>query len=239
MPQSVLLVGGTSEIGVAILRAMSGRLQRVVLAGRDRTGLERVAQEFGDAAQVVELDLTQPDSFAPAVDQAFAHGDIDVVILAAGMLGDNQTDPALMATVNYVGPMAVGTAAVERLRRQGHGVLVVMSSVAAERPRADNYLYGSTKAGLDAWANGLADDLVGSGVRVLVVRPGMVRTRMSADSPEAPMTSEKEDVARAVAAHLVSGPVTIWVPAPLQFLMSGLRHLPRPLFRKVAAQRTR
>lgn len=236
-PQSILLVGGTSEIGLAIVRQLSGRLQRVVLAGRDRAALQAAATEFGAVAEVVDLDLTEPSTYAAALEQAFAGGDIDVVVLAAGMLGDNETDPVLMATVNYVGPMAVGTQAVARLQRQGHGVLVVMSTVAAERPRADNYLYGSTKAGLDAWANGLADAIVGSGVRVLVVRPGMVRTRMSAGMPEAPLTCEKEDVAAAVAKHLVNGPTTIWVPGPLQFLMSGLRHLPRPVFRKVAASR--
>ena len=83
----------------------------------------------------------------------------------------------------------------------------------------------------------VADALVGSGVRVLVVRPGKVRTRMSADSPDAPLTCDKEDVAAAVATHLTRGPTTIWVPAPLQFFMSGLRHLPRPVFRKVAERR--
>lgn len=238
-PQSVLLVGGTSEIGLAIVHALSGRLRRLILAGRDTEGLQQAATQFPDIANVdvVDLDLTQTATFEPAVEAAFGPGDIDVVVLAAGMLGSNATPPDLMAQVNYVGPITVGTAAIQRLLRQGHGVLVVLSSVAAERPRADNYLYGSTKAGLDAWANGLADSLVDSGVRVLVVRPGMVRTRMSADSPEAPLTCEKEDVARAVSAHLVNGPTTIWVPAPLRVLMSGLRHLPRPVFRKVAERR--
>lgn len=237
-PQSVLLVGGTSEIGLAILQGLSGRLQRIVLAGRDTAGLQLAATQFdGTDVKVVPLELTDPTTFDPAVSAAFDLGDIDVVVLAAGMLGSNDTNPALMAQVNYAGPMAVGTKAVQRMRAQGHGVLVVLSSVAAERPRADNYLYGSTKAGLDAWANGLADALVGSGVRVLVVRPGMVRTRMSADSTEAPLTCEKQDVARAVAKHLVQGPTTIWVPAQLRVLMSGLRHLPRPVFRKVAERR--
>lgn len=235
-PQSVLLVGGTSEIGQAIVHELSGRLQRVVLAGRDAEGLTAAAAQF-PGVEVVDLDLTKPDTFSPAVEAAFGPGDIDVVIMAAGMLGSNETPPDVMAQVNYVGPITVGTEAVRRLRRQGHGVLVVISSVAAERPRADNYLYGSTKAGLDAWANGLADALVGSGVRVLVVRPGQVRTRMSAGTPEAPLTCDKEDVAKAVASHLVKGPTTIWVPAPLRVLMSGLRHLPRPVFRKVAERR--
>jgi decaprenylphospho-beta-D-erythro-pentofuranosid-2-ulose 2-reductase len=238
-PQSLLLVGGTSEIGLAIARELSGRLQRLVLAGRDTTALQRAAQQFADVpdVQVVPLDLNDPPSFGPAVAAAFDPGDVDVVVLAAGMLGSNAESPELMAQVNYVGPVCVGTLAVERMRRQGHGVLVVLSSVAAERPRADNYLYGSTKAGLDAWANGLADALVDTGVRVLVVRPGMVRTRMSAESPEAPLTCEKEDVARAVAKNLVNGPPTIWVPGQVRYLMSGLRHLPRPVFRKVAQRR--
>ena len=235
-PQSILLVGGTSEIGLAIVHELSGRLRRLVLAGRDRQSLEAAAAGVpGVAVEGVDLDLTRPETWD--LEAVFAAGDIDVVVLAAGMLGSNETDPALMAQVNYVGPITVGTQAVRWLQRQGHGVLVVLSSVAAERPRADNYLYGSTKAGLDAWANGLADALVGSGVRVLVVRPGMVRTRMSADSTEAPLTCEKQDVARAVAKHLVQGPTTIWVPAQLRVLMSGLRHLPRPVFRKVAERR--
>lgn len=238
-PQSLLLVGGTSEIGLAITDALSDRLRRLVLAGRDAAALQRAAERFAEVpeVQVVPLELNDPATFGPAIAAAFDPGDIDVVVLASGMLGNNDESPQLMAQVNYVGPMALGTAAVERMRRQGHGVLVVLSSVAAERPRADNYLYGSTKAGLDAWANGLADALVGSGVRVLVVRPGMVRTRMSAGSSEAPLTCEKEDVARAVAKHLVQGPPTIWVPAQLQILISGLRHLPRPVFRKVAERR--
>jgi decaprenylphospho-beta-D-erythro-pentofuranosid-2-ulose 2-reductase len=125
----------------------------------------------------------------------------------------------------------------QRFRKQGRGVLVVLSSVAAERPRKDNFFYGAAKAGLDAWANGLADELAGSGVRVLVVRPGMVRTRMSAGLPEAPMTTDAAVVADVVAKNLVNGPTTIWVPAQLQVLMSGLRHLPRPVFRKIVSSR--
>lgn len=239
-PQSVLLVGGTSEIGLAIVQALSGRLQRLVLAGRDQQAMRDSAEKFpGVDVVTVPLDLVDQQTWAPAVAAAFDTGDIDVVVFAAGVLPADNSDPVGVAMVNYVGPMTMGEDIVARLRQQGHGVIVVMSSVAAERPRADNYLYGSSKAGIDAWANGLADTLVDTGVRVLVVRPGMVRTRMSADSPPAPMTCDPEDVAAAIAKHLTHGPTTIWVPRQLQVLMSGLRHLPRPVFRKVAAARGR
>ncbi len=250
-PQSVLLVGGTSEIGLAIVKrlAQSKRLGRVVLAGRADDALNAVADDLRaslvgpQTVDVVHLELTELTSIDEAIAAAFAQP-IDVAILAAGMLPDqaravaDATYASLSNQVNFVGPVHAGLRISEKFAAQGRGVLVVLSSVAAERPRRDNFIYGAAKAGLDAWANGLADEVLGSGVRVLVVRPGMVRTRMSAGLPEAPMTTDAAVVADAVAKHLVAGPSTIWVPAQLQFLMSGLRHLPRPVFRKVVSSRS-
>jgi len=249
-PQSVLLVGGSSEIGLAIVTrlARGGRLSRVVLLGRSRDALEAAATQLRPMlaapakVDIVAAELTDLDSLDAAVPVAFAEP-VDVAVLAAGVLTDQAralTDaPYVSETnfVNFIAPVHIGTRIVERFHRQGRGVLVVLSSVAAERPRKDNFVYGSAKAGLDAWANGMADAVAGSGVRVLVVRPGMVRTRMSAGLPEAPMTTDADVVADAVATHLVNGPTTIWAPAQLQFLMSGLRHLPRPVFRKVVDSR--
>jgi decaprenylphospho-beta-D-erythro-pentofuranosid-2-ulose 2-reductase len=249
-PQSLLLVGGTSEIGLAIVErlARGKRLSRVVLAGRPGAALEAAAHKVQAQlvapaqVEVVALDLSDRVSLAPAVEAAFTQS-LDVVVLAAGVLTDQKralVDADYASTtneINFVSPVHVGTLVAQRFRKQGRGVLVVLSSVAAERPRKDNFVYGAAKAGLDAWANGLADELAGSGVRVLVVRPGMVRTRMSAGLPEAPMTTDSAVVADVVAKNLVNGPTTIWVPAQLQVLMSGLRHLPRPVFRKIVSSR--
>lgn len=245
--QSVLLVGGTSEIGQAILTrfAQGGRLQRVVLLGRDPQALEERAQGWRDrgvTVDVVEADLARELDTPVLIDRCFGGGDIDVVVLAAGITPDESaaSDPALahdVAMVNFVGQMQLGTEIVQRMRLQGHGALVVLSSVAMERPRADNYVYGATKTGLDNWANGLADALADEPLRVLVVRPGMVRTRMSAGHKEAPFTCDPEDVAEAVAKHIRRGPATVWVPAQLRFFMSGLRHAPRPVFRRVSKMR--
>ena len=245
--QSVVLIGGTSEIGIATLREMGKRkrLQRIVLCGRQSENLQRTAEilavDFANAKiELVPLDLINSGTLSLVVEEIFDAGRIDVVVLAAGVLPDasRAMDDAeyavASAKVNFLGPLEIGTAALCRFKKQGHGTLVVMSSVAAERPRKDNYVYGSAKSGIDAWANGAADAIAGTSVRVLVVRPGMVRTRMSAGIPEAPLTSNPDDVAKVVAKRLSRGPVTVWVPGKLRWLMFVLRHLPRPIFRKIS-----
>ena len=245
--QSVILIGGTSEIGIATLREMGKRkrLQRIVLCGRQSENLQRTAEiltvDFANAKiELVPMDLLNSGTLSLVVEEIFDAGRIDVVVLAAGVLPDasRAMDDAEYAVesakVNFLGPLEIGTTALDRFKKQGHGTLVVISSVAAERPRKDNYVYGSAKAGIDAWANGAADAIAGAAVRVLVVRPGMVRTRMSAGIPEAPLTSNPEDVAKVVIRRLSRGPVTVWVPGKLRWLMFVLRHLPRPIFRKIS-----
>jgi decaprenylphospho-beta-D-erythro-pentofuranosid-2-ulose 2-reductase len=110
---------------------------------------------------------------------------------------------------------------------------VVLSTVAAERARASNAIYGAAKAGLDALAQGLADATAGAGVRVLVVRPGFVKTRMTAGLPPAPFATTPEAVAEAVVRALPRRAQTIWVPGHLRFIFAVLRHIPRPLYRRL------
>jgi len=243
-PQSVLVLGGGSEIALAIVQELPrARLQRVILAGRPSTTRDDAVRDLVAAGvngvSTVDFDATQTDSHADVLNAIFDEGDIDIVILAFGMLGDQsaaEADPALavqIATTNYTGAVSAGLHVARRLRQQGHGSLVVLSSVAGDRARRSNYVYGSTKAGLDAFAQGLGDALAGSGAHVLVVRPGMVRTRMSAGLPEAPMTTDPKDVAVIVVKALKRGKHTVYAPGPLRFVMSGLKAVPRPLFRKL------
>ncbi|MBK3587554.1 SDR family NAD(P)-dependent oxidoreductase, partial [Streptomyces sp. MBT57] len=116
---------------------------------------------------------------------------------------------------------------------QGHGSLVVLSSVAGERARRADFIYGSSKAGLDAFAQGLGDALQGTGVQVMVVRPGAVRTRGAAGQPEQPLTTTPEEVAGAIVTGLRRRSETVWVPGSLRVVMSALRHVPRPLYRRL------
>ena len=243
-PQSVLVLGGSSEIALATVQALPrARLRRVVLAGRPSPALDDAAAALGNAGiaavEVAEFDATATDSHGTFIDQVFDNGDIDIVILAFGVLGDQlqvEADPTQavhIATVNYTGAVSVGLHVARRLRAQGHGHLVVLSSVAGDRARRSNFVYGSTKAGLDAFAQGLGDALVGSGASVLVVRPGMVRTRMSEGLPEAPMTTDPEVVGAVIVQALRKGKHTVYAPGPLRYLMTAVKAVPRSVFRKL------
>ena len=131
--------------------------------------------------------------------------------------------------------MSVLTLLAERMRVQGHGAIVVLSSVAGERARRANYPYGATKAGLDAFAQGLGDALRPAGVHVLVVRPGFVRTKMTADRPAAPLSTNADAVATDIVAGLRRRAHTVWSPPVLRFLFAVMRHLPRALWRRLRA----
>lgn len=242
--QSLLILGGTSDIALATARAMvAGRTRRVILAARPSDRLDSAADQLralGAQVETVTFDAADVDSHEKALTSVFDSGDVDVVLLAFGVLG-NQTndeqDPvaaAKVAQTNYVGAVSSSLVCASALKKQGHGSLVVLSSVAGERARKTNFIYGSTKAGLDAFTQGLGDSLHGTGVHVMVVRPGFVESKMTAGMTKAPMSTTPEAVAEAIVAGVRKGSEMIWVPAQLRYVMAGLRHLPRPVFRKVA-----
>lgn len=242
-PQSLLLLGGTSDIALAVARRYAiGRRLRVVLAARPtsrRTEAAAELESLGCEVSEVDLEAREPQTHAATIEAAFAGGDIDIAVVAFGLLGDAErawTDPdaALeLMEVNYTAPVHLGVLLAARMRAQGHGRIVALSSVAGERVRRSNFVYGSTKAGLDGFYLGLGEALRDSGIGVLVVRPGFVRSKMTEGLDEAPMAVTPEDVADAVVTGVKGHKELIWVPAPMRMVMSGLRHVPRPLFRKL------
>jgi decaprenylphospho-beta-D-erythro-pentofuranosid-2-ulose 2-reductase len=243
VPQSLLLLGGTSDIAMAVARRYAGRAGlRVVLAARPterRTAAAAELSELGCAVTEVDLDARDSDSHAATVDAAFAGGDIDIAVVAFGLLGDAErawTDAEHtleLAEVNYAAPVHLGVLLAGRMRAQGHGWIVALSSVAGERVRRSNFVYGSTKAGFDGFFLGLGEALRPHGVRVLVVRPGFVRSKMTEGRKEMPGAVTPDQVAEAIADGVTSKRELIWVPGTMRLVMSGLRHVPRPLFRKL------
>jgi len=243
LPQSLLVLGGTSEIALATARRLIARRTRTVwLAGRPSPALDRAAGHLrGLGAQVhtVPFDALDPASHEETLGKVFAEGDIDMVLLAFGTLGDQATDErdpqaaVRVAQTNYTGAVSAGLVCAAALQNQGHGSLVVLSSVAAERARRANFIYGSSKAGLDTFTQGLGDALYGTGVHVMVVRPGFVRTRTTARLPEAPLATTPEAVATAIELGLRRRSETVWVPGALRAVMTVLRHLPRGVFRRL------
>jgi decaprenylphospho-beta-D-erythro-pentofuranosid-2-ulose 2-reductase len=173
------------------------------------------------------------------VEQAFAGGDIDIAVVAFGLLGDperawREPDVVLeLAEVNYTAPVHLGVLVAAQMRAQGHGCIVALSSVAGERVRRSNFVYGSTKAGFDGFFLGLGEALRDHGVQVLVVRAGFVRSKMTRGLEAAPLSVTPEQVAEAVVSAVRDKQELIWVPAPMRVVMSGLRHVPRPIFRKL------
>jgi decaprenylphospho-beta-D-erythro-pentofuranosid-2-ulose 2-reductase len=194
---------------------------------------------LGCTVRTLPWEATAIASHGPFVADVFSSGDVDLVISAAGILvsqAELERDPVqagLLVETNFTGHVTTLLAAAARMRAQRHGTIVILSSIAASRPRKANLVYGAAKAGLDAFARGLADSLHGTGVRVLLVRPGFVIGRMTRGMTAAPLATTPAAVGAAVAAALARGSDTVWVPPALGAVSAVLRVVPRPLWRRL------
>lgn len=244
-PQTALLLGGTSEIGLAICQEYlkKGPMRFILAALPNDPGRDDAVALLKDAGathvDVIDFDAIDTDSHPEVIESAWADGDVDIAIVAFGLLGDaeqlwqDQRRAVQIAEINYTAAVSVGVLVGQRMKAQGYGQIIAMSTVAAERVRRSNFVYGSTKAGLDGFYLGLGEALRPSGPRVLVVRPGQVRTRMSEHIKEPPLTVNKEVVAETAVRAADKGKELVWVPGPWRVVMSVLRHIPRPVFRKL------
>ena len=233
----ILLLGGTSEIGLAILAALGVPADaEVILAGRDEQRMAAAGKELPGQVRTVPYDAIATEHHQAFADAIFAEGPLDMVISAAGILTPQAdvTQAATMIGTNFTGHVTALLAIAAQMRRQRSGTIVVLSSVAAVRPRKANFVYGAAKAGLDAFARGLADSLHGSGVRVVLVRPGFVTGRMTAGMPPAPLATTPAKVGAATAAALRDGKSAVWIPATLAGLSVALRLVPRRAWRRVS-----
>jgi decaprenylphospho-beta-D-erythro-pentofuranosid-2-ulose 2-reductase len=242
--QRVLVLGAASDIAAATLhRLVRDRTRSVVLASREPDRLDKLAHELREAGATevdcVPFDAVDYASHERLVDRIFTTADIDLILVTFGVLGDqhaaehDRAKAVEIAGVNYLGAVSVLSAVTQRLRAQGHGVIVGLSSVAGERVRRSNFIYGSSKAGFDGYLQGLGESLAGTGVRVLVVRPGFVHTKMTAGLAAAALAVTPDTVADAIVRGIAEGRELIWVPPALRWVMVVLRHLPKPVFRRL------
>lgn len=239
----VVIFGGRSEIGGELAQLLAPGAT-VVLAARSADRLDAEAAAVCDAGAVAvhakEFDADDLAGHAPLVAALIAeHGPIGTAVLAFGVLGDQaraESDAAHAVAVvhtDYVAQISLLTHLAVAMRAAGRGRMVVFSSVAGVRVRRANYVYGSAKAGLDGFASGLADALHGTGVRLLIVRPGFVAGRMTAGMDPAPLASTPRQVALAATRALQRGRRSVWVPWALQPLFAALRVLPQALWRRM------
>jgi decaprenylphospho-beta-D-erythro-pentofuranosid-2-ulose 2-reductase len=245
-PRSAVVFGGTSDIATAIVeRIVAAGCSRVVLAGRDASALEGAADKArsAGASEVVQVlfDALDVAGAADAVHRAFAAcgEDVDFVLMAVGILGDQTHDEsdaqatADVITTNALWPASALAAAFAALREQGHGRIVVLSSVAGVRVRRANYIYGAAKSGLDAYAIGLSEAARGTGVEVHVVRPGFVHSKMTEGLPAAPFSTTPAAVADALMRGMERRQTVIWAPAPLRYLFAVFGLLPQAVWRRL------
>jgi len=239
----VVIFGGRSEIGVELARRLAPGATLVLAARQADQLTEQVDALTAAGAAAVhtrEFDADDLAAHGPLVASIIAeHGPIDTAVLAFGILGDQaraETDAqhaVAIVHIDYVAQVSLLTHLAAATRSAGRGSLVVFSSVAGVRVRRANYVYGSAKAGLDGFANGLADALHGTGVRLLIARPGFVIGRMTEGMAPAPLASTPEQVAKATARALAKGRRTVWIPWALRPMFFALRLLPQFVWRRM------
>lgn len=243
MSRVVAVFGGRSEIGLAVATRLADGATVVLAARPGALDAEAAACRNAGAERVETIEFDADDVAAqPGVVAAIEErvGPIDVAVLTFGVLGDQavaERDPAAAAALlhtDFVAQATLLTVLAQRMRTRGSGTLVAFSSVAGARVRRANYVYGSAKAGLDGFASGLADALHGSGVHLIIARPGFVIGRMTAGMTPAPFSSTPDQVADAVVARIRSGKgVELWIPWQLRFLFALARLVPRSLWRRL------
>lgn len=248
---NVAIFGATKGMGRALTRLLAERGDRLVLLGRDPEELERSARDLevragGETGSVgtAPCDLLRPDTFAPALAAAETRMErLDAVVVTAGAFGiqeDLEADPERLRRLleaNVTGTVLFCEEARRRLLesvdRGGAGRLCVFSSVAGDRPRKPVVLYGASKAALSYYLEGLDLRHRNDGLRVVLVKPGFVRTSMTAGLDPPPFAGEPDQVARDVARALDRGRLVVYTPKPWRWVMRVVRSLPRAVMRRV------
>jgi decaprenylphospho-beta-D-erythro-pentofuranosid-2-ulose 2-reductase len=240
--RSVLILGAASDIGRAIAREYGRAGRPVILSARNPERLQADVSDlrirFSIPVRTEEFDVLKTCNHDAFLDRL---GELpQTVVCVIGLLGNQlraEADAAhadLIIRTNFVGPAAILALVANRMAARGAGVIVGVSSVAGDRGRATNYVYGAAKAGFTVFLSGLRNRLVACGIQVVTVKPGFVRTRMTEGMrlPE-PLTATPEEVARAILAAERRGRDVIYVRPVWRPIMTIIRLLPEPLFKRL------
>jgi len=244
MPERLLIVGATSAIAQAVARRLAGEGRRLFLVGRDPGKLGAVAEDLGVRGAVVAgmliVDLDDVSRHEEILDRAeTALGGVDAILVAHGVLGDQtacERDWAQAERVirtNFLGTASLLSRAANRFERRGSGTLVVISSVAGERGRQSNYVYGASKGALSLFLQGLRNRLHRKGVRVVTVKVGLVDTPMTAHLDKGLLFASPDTVGRGIARVLDGGGDVIYLPWFWRPIMAVIRAIPEQVFKRL------
>jgi decaprenylphospho-beta-D-erythro-pentofuranosid-2-ulose 2-reductase len=245
-PRRVAIFGATSDIAFAVCRIFAERGVRFVLVGRDLHTLEMAADDLRvrGAAQVNirEADFTKTSELQAVAHDAWdALGNLDLALVAFGTLPDQTAseednrlaEQALL--INFVSPVLLCNALLRKFRAQGSGTIAVITSVAGDRGRQSNFLYGAAKGGLQRYLQGLRHRLFTKNVQVLDVRPGFVMTKMTAAMEQGgPLWTSADRVANDIVAAIEAKRAVLYTPWFWRLVMIGVRNIPAPFFHRTS-----
>lgn len=241
--QVIAILGARSEIGGEVAERLAPG-NAVVLAARAGSLADQRSRCLAAGAETVDtvtFDADDTTNHRRIVEEIESeHGPIDVAVLTFGILGDqdaaevDEGEVARILHTDFVAQASLLTVLADRMRARASGTLVAFSSVAGRRVRRANYVYGSAKAGLDGFASGLADALHGTGVRLIIARPGFVIGRMTEGMDPAPFSSTPAQVGAAVVDSIENGSqVELWIPWPLRVMFAPAPFIPRSVWRRL------
>ena len=241
--QRIIIIGATSAIAEHCARLWAQQPSDFVLVGRDRDRLDSLAADLQvrspqSSAQSVVLDFSDPAAIAALAKQTAAEGRVDIVLIAHGNLpvqSDCEQDLTLTRQaleINGLSPVLFAEAFVAQLEKAGSGTLAIMGSVAGDRGRKTNYVYGAAKGLIDRYAQGLQHRFAGTQVKIVLIKPGPTATPMTAHLPPRGL-ARAEDVARRIVAALAAGQPVVYAPARWWLIMMIIRHLPRLVFNRL------
>ena len=242
---SVLILGATSAIARALAGEFASHRFDLILAGRDREELGALAADtslrFGTKVQTLYFDILDPDTSLTSLTPCIggAGDELAGVVLASGYLGEQtkaQTDLSearLILETNFTGCVLALNVVAEHFEKRRKGFICALSSVAGDRGRQSNYLYGAAKGGLSIYLQGLRNRLSRSGVRVITVKPGFVDTRMTFGRPNLFLVATPESVGRGIYKAIVRGNDVVYIPWFWRFIMLVLRVIPEKVFKRL------
>lgn len=241
--ERVVIFGATSAIAQAVARRLAGRSAALHLVGRDPAKLAAVRDDLaarGARVSTAVADLDDIGRHAALVDEAAAAmGGLDAALIAQGTLPDQAACEADFArttaqwTTNFVAPASLAAILADRFEREGRGVIAALSSVAGDRGRRSNYVYGTAKGALTIFLQGLRGRLDARGVRVVTIKPGFVDTPMTAGFRKGALWATPAGIAPSIVAAMEHGRGEIYVPSFWWAIMFVIRHLPERLFLKL------
>jgi decaprenylphospho-beta-D-erythro-pentofuranosid-2-ulose 2-reductase len=243
--QKILIVGATSAIAEATARLWAARGDALFLVGRNATRLEIIAADLSvrGAAAVgcFVMDATDTAQHAAMLDAATsALGGLDVALIAHGTLPDQKACEVSIALTlkefdnNGLSVVALATLLGEKFEAQGHGSLAVIGSVAGDRGRQSNYVYGAAKGMVSLFLQGLRNRLSKKGVQVLTIKPGFVDTPMTASFKKGALWAQPDDIARGILRAIERRRDVVYLPGFWRLIMLIIRHIPERIFKRLS-----